>query len=590
MNRSFNDLTDKPLSDDMSPARGRGWMGLTAGVVFYCVMAVTGIDWGLPSRVDDDLLFGGGAAWRGEQIHQLTDVGARNDRTIGADVDLNPLADTSTPILLTGNDSDVASILLRYRLYTHQPDEMISMMALAGMNPGSLSFDPRLYQYGGLFIYPVGGLIGLAGSVGLVDFTSDLVHYLDHPSAFGRFYIVARAYSATWGLIGLILVYMIARRVGGRGAATLSVLMYTMMPVVVCMSHEAKPHLPGAVLMLAAVWSAIVSVEDGRRRWIHLTAVLCGAATGMVLSSAPIVILIPLALWMRCIRGWSLLRDCVAGGVIAVGTYAVTNPYVVINLFVNREVLASNFGNSTAMYAIGRPLDGVWRMMVLTGEGTTWPVMLLGVVAGMVAVFRRQRIAWVLMVPAGVFVVQFAMIGAGKPAEYGRFGVFADVILAIGAACLLRAGMSDHDRWWRRVATAVMLAVLATRGGAYLTNFVIDSGDRHTRRMAGERLLGEFSTESEICVAADPAPYCCPPLDFSQRRVVKLPDSDEEWKSDDATRNCVYAIPLDSPDWDDIGGRYFWWLRDPSIRPPVTPISWANKPIAIESSHAQVIE
>ena len=49
-----------------------------------------------------------------------------------------------------------ARILRRYKLYSFQPDEMNTFRALAEMHPDAMQFDPRLYQYGGLWIYPVG--------------------------------------------------------------------------------------------------------------------------------------------------------------------------------------------------------------------------------------------------------------------------------------------------------------------------------------------------------------------------------------------------------------------------------------------------
>ena len=53
------------------------------------------------------------------------------------------------------------------------------------------------------------------------------------------------------------------------------------MPVVVNAAHEAKPHLPGAVLMLLAVLSATNYVRTGRRRYWLGAGALCGAAFGM---------------------------------------------------------------------------------------------------------------------------------------------------------------------------------------------------------------------------------------------------------------------------------------------------------------------
>jgi hypothetical protein len=128
----------------------------------------------LPGREIDKYLFGHDEPWTGEKIYRLADAAEKFSAGRGADVDVDPLDESiDRPIPLTSNDADVAGIYLRYRLYTYQPDEMITMMALAGMRPGKLDFDPRLYQYGGLFIYPVGILLKLCDIVDLIDADPD---------------------------------------------------------------------------------------------------------------------------------------------------------------------------------------------------------------------------------------------------------------------------------------------------------------------------------------------------------------------------------------------------------------------------------
>ncbi|RME37042.1 MAG: hypothetical protein D6788_10335, partial [Planctomycetota bacterium] len=234
---------------------------LSAILLLYAAVACTGITWGLPARRIDPYLFSG-PPWPGEVIFTRAGAGAKltpqTRSRLGADVDLDPLRTPDhQPVLLTEHEEDLARIYLRYRLYTYQPDEMITMMALAGMDPRRLQFDPRLYQYGGLFLYPVGGLIAATSLTGWIDLRSDVTFYLDAPEAFGRFYVVARAYTAAWGALGVLLVFGVARRLGGSRAGLLAALLFALMPVVVCMAHEGKPHLPGAVLMLAAVYFAL---------------------------------------------------------------------------------------------------------------------------------------------------------------------------------------------------------------------------------------------------------------------------------------------------------------------------------------------
>src|ERR671934_1594511 len=95
-------------------------------------------------------------------------------REIAADIDINPIARSSQPIVLNQTDQDRAQIIRRYRLYSCQPDEMITFMALSTIrqNHG----DPRLYQYGGLWIYPVGALVKI-----FAEPQAAQSYYLDHP-------------------------------------------------------------------------------------------------------------------------------------------------------------------------------------------------------------------------------------------------------------------------------------------------------------------------------------------------------------------------------------------------------------------------
>jgi len=611
---------------------------LTMVCLVFAALSIVGITWGLPSRDIDEYLFGGADPWPGEKIYRLAGAGEKFSPTRAADVDVDPLALTNhEPVLLTGTDEDIARIYLRYRLYTHQPDEMITMMALAGMRPGKLELDPRLYQYGGLFIYPVGALIRLCGWIGWIDVRSDVAFYLDHPEEFGKFYVVARVYAAAWGLVGVLVVFAIARRLAGARAGLTAALLFTLMPVVICMAHEGKPHLPGAVLMVLAVFFAMRHLDSraagfspreairaggfspreaavldgapsptpvpGNRESLHnwwMMCVCCGAAFGMVLSSLPIFVLIPLVAWLAersrhsptegngkdtapASCGKVVVIRTVAGLAVATIVYLVTNPYIMINAFTNREVLHSNFGNSLAMYEIARIPEGLARVLELTVEGATLIVVGLGIVAIVFGAAQGNRRLIPLAVPAFVFFVQFVAIGAGKPAEYGRFGVFTNTALAIAVATLFQGARTAKEHHLQRAAILLLALLVGGHGAGYLWNFRADSGRDNTRtRLARDIAHGQGTRDqqrSAVAVTAEPAPYGCPPLEFARLDVFLFRppslDAGGGWNRDVA---LIRAVDLLDPAADPPA------LRAPAADlgwPGPTPISWANKPFEI---------
>lgn len=662
------DTGQRNSTDPVATAPGRFTRhALLAGaLLLHLVFSGIGITWGLPSRAIDRYLFGDEPAWNGETIFRLAGGAEKFAPGRGADVDVDPLDRAHAgPLLLTGTEEDIARIYLRYRLYTHQPDEMITMMALAGMRPGRLELDPRLYQYGGLFIYPVGALIGLGGVLGLLDVRQDVAFYLDHPDEFAKFYVVARGYAAAWGLLGVLVVFAIARRLGGDRAAGWAALLFVGLPVVVCMAHEGKPHLPGAVLMMLAVWFGVIALEPttpgsvndaiprrravtrSTRAWWAMCA-CCGTAVGMVLSSWPIFVLIPMVAWLRrsgapaqsqrrceprapALAGSPVviskigspaharsaagqqspvgaraawLGYVMAGTVVGAAVYLITNPYILINAVTRPEVLRSNFGNSLAMYEVARIGAGLVRVAELTIEGATLPIVLAGAAAGFWAIRCRVRTAAVLIVPAVVFFAQFVLIGAGKPGEYGRFGVFTDAALAIGAACVIAPRPEVARRVVRWAVTVLTVFWVGACCSGYLWNFLADAGANNSRLRLAEVVRRWMDDEvargerARFFVSADPAPYSFPPINFARADVFLEPPIGRPSAGAIGPRG-VRIRPVDKP------ARWTWQREAASAssdsspqtqrgrggwRPSecltTTPISWANKPFLQDGEHA----
>jgi hypothetical protein len=579
-------------------------------LVLYAVLTGVGIRWGLPSRQHDAYLFGESEAWSGQTIAALSGRDVRTAPTTGADVDVDPLPAGTGPRVLNANVHDQGEIYARYRLYTHQPDEMITMMALSGLNPRAGRLDPKLYQYGGLFLYPVGALLGTGQLLGLLDVRSDLTYYLENPGKFAAFYIVARGYAGAWGLLGVVLVFAIGRRLAGATAGLWAALIFALLPVVTALGHEAKPHLPGAVLMLAAGWAALRALDLQRPRDWALLHVTCGAAVGMVVSAAPIVVLIPLALGIRahrlrvrdergrggCARpvapyGRMAVQATIGGLLLAAATYFLTNPYVLINLFVNRPVLASNFGNSLAMYEVGRLGEGFVRVADLTLAGATPPVVLGGLLALVGVARRRLGHDLMLLVPAGMLLVQFVLLGAGKPDEYGRFGIFYEAALAIGCGAVL-AAVTRSQRALGIVAGAGVAAICAWVSAGYFWSFHVDSTGQGSRALAAAE-LAKLPGGVPIAVVAEPAPYACPPVDFGRRPVVLYREGPEStprdgiaaWAADAEDPPPVLVAALDDPAGASAvalppGSEVVAYQSRLALLPR-SRLSWANKPIVV---------
>ncbi len=524
-----------------------------------------------------------------------------------------------------------ARIYRRYMLYSNQPDEMITFRALARMHPGEMQFDPKLYQYGGLWIYPVGGLIKGASAIDLIRLDPDPGFYIDKPEEFAKFYLVARGYSAAWGIVGVFTIFALARRMGaGVGLSAVASLCFIFMPVVVDLAHEAKPHLPGVVLLLLAVLSASRYVETKRIKWIIWTGITCGAAAGMVLSGIVGLALIPVMVIVARDKPARAIGVVISGWVIAAIVYFGTNPYVLIHLVHHDGPLASNLANSRAMYPVGAIGAGLVNALALITVGTSLPLMIVGVIgaialpvlccgrcgkknsggknlsepavvssaaddggeskiAKQAAEARRSNIAMayaagevdssevpvarrgfgigiMLAVIAILVAIEFAVFAAGKAGEYARFAIFVDVSLALAAVMLIKNVIRQSTM---QIAVGVLLvAATAAYSAAYIHGFLADASLNNSRLA----LAGSLKDDLEKITPTGRATMGI----FAEPAPYDLPPIDLfRWRLVLLPKDGIASGKSQGTVWPDEtvqpDDTVSWW------DPRATPISWADK-------------
>lgn len=553
---------------------------LIAIMLLYMVVGLWGFDWGLDVNLRIPYLFPASAPWNLDRVKTVVSSAGDKDAGLAADVDPDPLARDA---LVVTNDSDdgIAQIYVRYLLYSHQPDEMITLRAFRHMDPAHFHFDPGMYQYGGMFIYPVGALIKAASLVRLVK-TGTPEFYIKHPREFSRLFLVGRMYVLLWGLLGVLVVYALGWHLAGHPGGALSALCYVLLPVVVSLSHEFKPHLPAVVLMLWAVLSALNYQETGRAVHRYLLAITAGLAVGMVISSVWILVLIPVTEMMararavdRCVRAFVYL-------LLAVAIYAVTNPYVIVNLIVDRDLLLDNLRNSAAMYQISEWSAGLHNAGQLLGAAASWPIVVLGAFM-LVSLFAADwRKIFLMVLPAALVYAQFVALAAGKPGEYGRFALLPAVILTIAAACGVQHYLAQKQLAQRVILALALATAVAWPTLSYLENFHWDSTKRNSRYQLAEQLQ---DVDSAIAVLRDPAPYNFPPIDFSSRQVVKLPQDIDTWPDDREDWPDQLIVPVDGIDGVDVeailSDGYYRLPKHQRLPVDRARISWANKPLVL---------
>lgn len=545
---------------------------MAVAVLLAWAVVVSGIDWGLPSAARKDAVFGIHTPWTAAELKAYERPAAE---PAAADVDGTPRAVDGEGVWLTDSNESRAEIIRRYLLFSNQPDEMITFMALQRMRPAERDFDPRLYQYGGLWVYPVGALLRVAGAAGLVELRSDRAFYYDRPAAFGRFYVVARLYAAAWLGVLMAAVAMAVRRVGGSDvAAVAAAVIAALMPAAFAMAHEAKPHLPGAALMMLACLAAAGWARHGRLRDAVLAGLLCGCAAAMVLTAAVVGIVLPVMMVVG--RGpWGRrLAHGVVGVVVAAAAYGVCNPYVVLHSIKGGEALRQNFANTGTMYRPALTGESVRSACAHAAAALSPALMVaLGVatVAWVVRPKRPSAMAALLLVPATCTAIQFTLFATGKPGEYGRFALFPAAVAVVAVGWLL-----SRLREPLLVAAAgagVAIVVAWTATAPYLRAFANDAHGNGTRETVARWLRDEAPRGvNEIEIHAEPAPYAVPPIDFFRWRLMLT-------RPGSTPRGDLVLRAVDAPPTAPPPAGYRRVVFDGGHAP--APIAWADKPFEL---------
>jgi 4-amino-4-deoxy-L-arabinose transferase-like glycosyltransferase len=420
--------------------------------------------------------------------------------------------------------------------------------------------------------------------LGLVRLTPDPAYYLDHPEAFGRFYIVARLCSAMWGMLGIVAVFLLVRRIcGSSTAAFCAALCFMLMPVVVTAAHEAKPHLAGTTLMLWAVFAGAKYAESGRRATGVFAAALCGAAVAMVPSALLALVVIPVMELFRPVRS---ARRLAALLVLAGIVYCATNPYVPLNLIRDRAVLRSNFGNSSDFYHASA--TGFPRAMLLTGLGMSFVLAVVGGIGAVALAIRagrtpltdpaevRRRTTGMLLAAATLPVgLAFVLFASGQPADYARFALPFDAFLAIEAIVAVETFVR-HPRWRAACLTTLVLTT-AFMGVEYVAGFARDSGSRTSRTIVAAKLAGMLRDGGSVLASREePAPWSLPPVDLFRWQIVLPPRS---WPQDQPFAGAVVNVAPEDFSEGSLLKRLFF----------STPISWADKPFRIQLASGKVV-
>ncbi|MEY1677201.1 ArnT family glycosyltransferase [Gordonia sp. ABKF26] len=316
---------------------------------------------------------------------------------------------------------------------------------------------------------------------------------------------------ALMGVASVALLYLITRKYLGHWAGILAGVILAVTPVAAMMFRFDNPEALLILLMIAAVWSMMKGLEDGRWRWLILTGVFVGF--GFLTKQLQVMLIVPpLAVtylafgprsWLRRVGQLfaALGAMLVSAGwwILAVELWpASSRPYIggsqnnsILELTLGYNGLGRLNGNETGAVVPGGgggAAEGMGGPGGPGGGGGAWGE------TGWLRMFEPAQggqIAW--LIPTGLILAAVALVLIGKARRtdprraylvvwalwllvtMGVFSFMAGIFhqyytaaLAPAVAAVVAGGAavcwSHRDRLWVRIALGISVAVAAVWG------------------------------------------------------------------------------------------------------------------------------
>ena len=216
---------------------------------------------------------------------------------------------------------------------------------------------------------------------------------------------------ALFGVATVALLYAIVRRQFGPAAATLAALFAALTPVAVLIFRYNNPDALLTLLLVGAAGALLRALENGRLRWVVLSAVLVGLGFNTKFMQAYLVLPAFALVYLIAARGGLARR--IGHLIVAALTVLVASGWWVAAVELTPAALRPFIGGSTNNSAVQLLLgyDGLQRILGMfgfDGAATAGPGLgggggIFGGTPGLLRMFNSEfggQIAWLL--PAAV--------------------------------------------------------------------------------------------------------------------------------------------------------------------------------------------
>jgi hypothetical protein len=401
--------------------------------------------------------------------------------------------------------------MVRYKLYSIEADEIVSIMALARIKPAQAQLDPAFYLYGGAYLYPLGAWYFALSKVGLVHVGS-FEQMLARPQEMDRVWLAGRLFVLGAFVISAFLLFVAMNAVSPMAVSMAALAIYLFCPASIMFSAVIKPHWYALLWVNAALLIVVCAVRQKRLPLIW--EILLGACIGLAVGSVITMSFLAVGIWT--VMAWLAARRAIKPLVllrvplVALFFFVASNPFYVLNwraVLAERAAAAGWFEPSTSVNAL---VTFIYNSL-FSGFGIAFTLLAISLALWyLVRGPNMSRFVALLVLTPILLVAYLTAYMADWNLNFRYVGYFMPVALvAFGV-------------WRVRASVLVFCAILTAAQAAPLKVAYLDENSPtwSTRLSAAAWMNANIPKTDSICLPhSTMVPFDAPPFDFTKYRV-----------------------------------------------------------------------
>lgn len=499
-----------------------------------------GINWGIPDEQVSSMIFK-----NREQIAtfiplMLTTHQEIREMQIYYGAPYKPHYRPDEKITIDGKKTVSKEIINSCRSYftrSSGADEQAVIVALSKMSPSRFEFNPHFYEYGGVYLYPMGFFFYILSKFKVIKTTPDMSFYFLNPEEMGKLYIWGRVFGAIGALISIVVFFLICKDLFNNKILNyLLTLLYGTSAGFVVWSHYLKPFSYGMLWFLLTLYALIKFYKSEKEKWLYIASGFAGLSFGTLLSYGYIYwAIIVFILFAKTNIQWKIKNICFTGLIFLI-TFFITNPYVILSYkeFIQElKYLKAYWHRDISLNAINIFLFNTMRY----GLGAfLWFIILIGFIGGII--YKPEKLSFILL-----FIILPAFFYfAFTTAEWVHYSIFLYPLFIISAGLFFA-----RTRFKNVITSCLIIVSLYTI--LYTFSYVKLFGMENTREEAGRWINENILLSEKIGLLEAPSPWRTPPFRFLEYDICIAADKKE--------------IEKEKPEYFIVSE--YQWLRGPGM-------------------------